>query len=127
MKICIPTINNKGLQSQVSPHFGRASTYTIYDTKTQEAEIIQNTSDHVGGSCLPAKLFEEKDITIMLCQAIGQGALTQISKQNITVYIGATGTVQEAIDSFQSKQLQVATINTVCSNHETHNCNCSYE
>lgn len=127
MKICIPTIDNKGLQSQISPHFGRAPTYTIFETTTKSVEIIKNTSDHMEGNCNPADLFTDKNITTMLCQGIGHGALTKLNQQNITVYTGATGQVKDAIDAFYAKKLPQANIDNACTSHGTNSCHCSHE
>jgi predicted Fe-Mo cluster-binding NifX family protein len=126
MKICIPTIDNEGLKSQISPHFERAPTYTIYETNTQTIDILQNTSDHMGGTCHPADLFAEKDITIMLCKGIGRGTLTKLNQLNITVYTGAIGQVKDVFDAYESKKLPQATKEIACTSHITHDCNCTH-
>ena len=125
MKICIPTLNNKGLQSPISPHFGRAPTYTIYDTESKGVEIIPNTHNHKEGTCHPADLFTDKKITIMLCKGIGLGALTKLNTQNITVYTGATGEVKDALDAYHLNKLPKATADKTCQSHHNHHCHCS--
>lgn len=125
MKICIPTLDNKGLQSPISPHFGRALTFTIYETETKTIKIIPNTADHQEGACHPTDLFADKDIKIMLCQGIGYGALTKLNTLNITVFTGAKGQVQDALDAYHLNQLPIATDDTACQSHHKDNFNCT--
>lgn len=40
MKICIPTLGEKGLDEQVSEHFGSAPYFTIIDLESNGVEII---------------------------------------------------------------------------------------
>lgn len=127
MKICIPTLDNKGLQSPISPHFGRAPTYTIYETELKTIQIIPNTNNHKEGKCNPTDLFADKNITIMLCQGIGLGALTKLNTLNIAVYTGAKGHVQDALDAYHLNKLPKATADKACQSHQNHQCHCSKE
>jgi len=49
MKVCIPTEGEGGIDDLVGQHFGRVPTYTIVDLDTNEVEVTQNTSEHMGG------------------------------------------------------------------------------
>jgi predicted Fe-Mo cluster-binding NifX family protein len=49
MKIVIPTEDMNGLKSNVSEHFGKCNTYTFVDENGNVTEIINNTSEHMGG------------------------------------------------------------------------------
>ena len=49
MKICIPTMGQKGLDEYVGEHFGRVPTYTIIDLENNSVKAISNTSHHMGG------------------------------------------------------------------------------
>jgi hypothetical protein len=40
-RIFIPLLNNKGMNSEVSGHFGHAPFFAIYDTKTKKIEIVR--------------------------------------------------------------------------------------
>ncbi|MHA1386469.1 MAG: NifB/NifX family molybdenum-iron cluster-binding protein, partial [Candidatus Helarchaeota archaeon] len=57
MKVCIPTMGDKGLDEEVGAHFGRVPTYTIIDTETNNVEVVKNNSEHMGGVGLPAEIL----------------------------------------------------------------------
>jgi len=47
MKVCIPTLDSNGVQSRVSPHFGRAPQYLVIDTNTQASDMLNKPEgDH---------------------------------------------------------------------------------
>ena len=48
MKVSIPTRDMNGLEGIVEQHFGKAPTYTIIDTETDQVTVIPNTSEHMG-------------------------------------------------------------------------------
>ena len=45
MKVCIPTMGEKGLDNLVGEHFGRVPTYTIVDLETQDDEFEVQDDD----------------------------------------------------------------------------------
>ena len=73
MRICVPTEGNGGLDDRVGEHFGRSPTYTIYDTETGEVEILPNTSEHLGGSGLPAELLAQAGVDVVSVRALVVG------------------------------------------------------
>jgi len=50
MKICIPTIENNGIGSQISGHFGQADWFAMFDEATQELTFLGNNGHHHGGN-----------------------------------------------------------------------------
>ena len=58
MKICIPTMDDRGKEGMPSDHFGSAPFFTFVDTETGEYEAVRNGgSSHVHGSCQPLKFL----------------------------------------------------------------------
>jgi predicted Fe-Mo cluster-binding NifX family protein len=108
MRICIPTEGNGGLDDRVCEHFGRSPTYTIYDTETGEVEILPNTSEHFGGSGLPAELLAQAGVNVVLCAGLGPRAIALLAQYGIEVHTGAFGTVREAIQAWQAGRLSGA-------------------
>ena len=118
MKICIPTMGDKGLDEQVGEHFGRVPTYTIYNTDTKEIEIVKNVSIHVGGgSGYAPELIAKAGANIMVCGGLGRKAIGLFEQSGIMVYVGASGTVKEALDKYENGQLQAATDENACAQH----------
>ena len=117
MKICIPTIGENGLDNHVGEHFGRVPTYTIVDLDTNEVKVIQNTSEHTGGQGYPPEIMAGEGVDVMVCRGLGRRAITMFEELGIDVYIGASGTVKDAIDSFKQGKLQKASMDDACGQH----------
>ena len=127
MKICIPTMGNNGLDETVGEHFGRVPTFTVVDSETNDVEVIPNTSTHMGGSEYPPELLNKKGVNLMLCSGLGHRAIKMFEEFGIEVYVGAHGTVKDAIKMWKDNTLQMATDKTACEQHtfrRTENGNC---
>jgi len=71
-KVCIPTAGPGGLDDYIGEHFGRVPTYTIYDAETGQVEVVDNMSEHMGGSGLPAEILSGLRINVLLCSGLGR-------------------------------------------------------
>jgi len=120
VNVCVPTLGQGGLDDYVSDHFGRAPTFTIVDLKTGEVKVIPNTSIHMGGSGYPPEIMREHGVDVMLCSGIGPRAIKMFEQFGIEVYVGATGTVREAIEAWKAGKLQEATDKNACKMHRHH-------
>jgi predicted Fe-Mo cluster-binding NifX family protein len=117
MKICIPTMGNKGLDDFVGEHFGRAPTYTIVDLETDEVKVVENTSQHMGGVGYPPEIMTREGVKALVCRGLGRRAITMFDEAGIDVFIGASGTVKDTISAFRQGQLQKAGIEDACGRH----------
>ena len=117
MRICIPTMGENGLNDIVGEHFGRVPTYTIVDLDTNEVKVIPNTSEHMGGHGYPAEIMMREKIDVLVCRGLGRRALSMFEEFGIEVYIGATGTVKDAVVAFKEGKLRKAGIDDACGRH----------
>lgn len=117
MKICIPTMGENGLNNLVGEHFGRVPTYTIVDLDTDDVKVIPNTSHHMGGQVDPPEIMAREGVNVMICQGLGRRAITMFEEFGIEVYIGASGTVRDAVTAFKQGRLQKANVNDACGQH----------
>ena len=117
MKIAFPTLGNKGLDEQIGEHFGRVPTYTIIDLETKELRVVPNTSHHMGGQGYPPELLAREGVKVMICRGLGRRAISMFQDFGIEVYIGATGTVRDALDAFMRGELKNASISDACGEH----------
>jgi predicted Fe-Mo cluster-binding NifX family protein len=123
MKVAIPTEGKRGMEEQVSHHFGRAPTYTLVDTEAGAVEIIDNTSEHMGGTGLPPELLHAKGAEAILCANLGHNAIEMFNQRGITAYVGAHGTVKDILAAWKEGHLRRATEETSCKDgrhHEHH-------
>jgi len=117
MKIGVPTLGRRGLSEEVSPHFGRAPTFTVYDTGEGTINVVDNTSEHMGGRGKPPEMLVEHGVEIMLCSGLGPRAIRMFESYGIRVFVGASGTVQDSIELWKEGILQEATDETACKMH----------
>jgi predicted Fe-Mo cluster-binding NifX family protein len=120
MKISVPSMGNCGLEDQVGQHFGKVLNYILYDTESGEVSIIPNTSEHNGGVGLPPELMANNGVNIMLCGGLGRKAVSMFEQYDIDVFVGAQGTIQNALDAWKEGKLQRANQENACSSHDHH-------
>jgi len=119
-KVCVPTAAHGGLDDLVGEHFGRVPTYTIYDSETDTVEIIDNTSEHAGGSGLPGDILSGLGIDVLLCSGLGQRAIGILTGNGIEVCVGVSGTADEAIEAWKKGNLSKASEGDACEKHAFH-------
>lgn len=117
MRIVIPTDNKKGLNNKVAEHFGRCNTYTFLDEKGKVIEIIENTSEHMGGIGLPAELMKDHEANVLLCKGLGPRALNLCKQLKIDVYVCQAETVKEIFELWKNKKIKKASLEDVCEEH----------
>jgi predicted Fe-Mo cluster-binding NifX family protein len=117
MRICVPTTgDSKGLDEEVSEHFGRSPFYMIMDEGSGEVLFIKNISDHMGGVGKPPEYIAEKKAEVILCGGLGQGAIGRLRSFGIEPYVGATGTAGNALIMFREGRLRKADEKSACKN-----------
>jgi predicted Fe-Mo cluster-binding NifX family protein len=116
--LCIPTDGQKGLEENVAAHFGRAKTYTIFDSSTNQVRVITNNGQHNGGNGTASEHLLGENIEAVLAANLGPKALEELRKKGILVYMGAQGTVSDAIYSWSNGRLQRATRESVCKDNQ---------
>ncbi|MBU0979905.1 MAG: hypothetical protein KJ709_03800 [Nanoarchaeota archaeon] len=97
-RIFIPLMEDKGLDSEISPHFGHAPYFAMYDTHTEELRIVQNELEHNNDTISPIQQIKEKfSPTIIFAQKIGRRAIKLLEEENIRLRTGDFRTVKEMV------------------------------
>jgi predicted Fe-Mo cluster-binding NifX family protein len=117
MKIVVPTDGRKGMEDRVAEHFGRCNTYTFLDGGGKVVEIIDNTSEHMGGSGLPPELMKRHGAGVLLCRGLGPRALDMCAQLGIEVYVCEAETVKEIFRKWKSRRIGKAGPGDVCEEH----------
>ena len=117
MKVCIPSMGNKGLEELIGEHFGRVPFYTVIDLETDEVTIVPNTSHHMDGRGYPPEIMAKHQVNAMICTGLGRRAIGMFEDFGIEVYIGATGRVRDAVRAFKEGRLKKASIEDACGRH----------
>ena len=118
MKIVVPTNAKKGLDDKIARHFGRCLTYTFLNEKGEVIEIINNTSEHMGGTGLPPELMKKHGADILLCKDLGPRAIDLCKELGIDVYVYRAETVRDIFELWQNKKLKKAGVEDTCEQHK---------
>ncbi|MCK5844053.1 MAG: NifB/NifX family molybdenum-iron cluster-binding protein [Victivallales bacterium] len=108
MKIVV-TSQGETLDSKVDPRFGRAQKFLVIDTETNEFECVdnaQNLNAAQGAGIQAAQTVCGTDVETLITGNCGPKAFKVLSAADIKVYVGADGTVAEAIEKFKKGELK---------------------
>jgi len=110
MKIAITSQGND-MHSAVDPRFGRARWFIVLDTETGDAEAVDNQSNRdmtQGAGIQAARSAVNAGVRAVVTGNVGPKAFSSLKAAGLAVYVGATGTVQEAFDRFKAGDLKPA-------------------
>ncbi|MEI6092653.1 MAG: NifB/NifX family molybdenum-iron cluster-binding protein [bacterium] len=123
MKLCLPVKEDKGINSQVSEHFGSAPYFMIIDTETLEHQTVTNTnSEHSHGMCQPLAVLSAYKFDGIVVGGIGAGALNKLTASNIKVFKTGFSNITETVKAYKENKLEQMSLNATCVGHSTHNC-----
>jgi predicted Fe-Mo cluster-binding NifX family protein len=105
MKICIPTEDDRGLDSELAAHFGSARWLTIVDTTTGAASVVAAGEGNglPPGACAQAALASSQGIDAVVCGGLGRHALAALGAT--AVYRAADGNVRDLVAQVQTGRL----------------------
>ena len=111
MRIAVSADNNNGLDSVVSPHFGRCPHFVLVDMQGSEVKavnVIDNPyySSHQPGQ-VPA-LINSHEANVMLTGGMGRRAIMYFEQFGIQPVTGAAGTVRQSLERYLGGALQGA-------------------
>lgn len=117
MKICIPTMGVSGMDEDICQHFGRAPTFTVIDLDSKDVKVLKNISEHMGGTGLPTETISAEGVQVMIVGGLGPKAVSFFNQAGIEVFVGAAGTVKDAIDDWNANMLVHADMDNACKDH----------
>ena len=121
MKLCIPTMNDKGMDAEISGHFGSAPFFMIYDTETKGIKFIDNTNEeHEHGSCTPLGLLGKEGITAVVCGGMGARAVQMLNQGGVKAYRTESEKAADVVAQFTKGGLEELTIDNSCAHHDCH-------
>jgi predicted Fe-Mo cluster-binding NifX family protein len=109
--ICIPTLNEKGLLSDISMHFGKAPYFTFIkyeDGEIKNVDVIESFGKHKGGSKTPAEIISNKNVNVLICGNLGPKAVSMLKENGIEVFAGANGKVKNILKEWELEKLSIA-------------------
>ncbi len=106
MKIAVPT-DVRELESAISPSFGRASYFCIYNTDSKEYSFKDNSAavNQGGAGIKAAQSLVDERIDALLTPRCGENAAEVLHEANIEIYTGIGKSVIENIEAFKNSKL----------------------
>jgi predicted Fe-Mo cluster-binding NifX family protein len=99
MKVAV-TAQGRELTSQVDPRFGRSACFLIVDTETGDHQVLDNTQNlgaAQGAGIQAAQSLVKQGVGAVLTGHCGPKAFQTLQAAGIEIYVGVTGTVQDAL------------------------------
>lgn len=121
MKICMPVLDENGLDSVLYGHFGSAPFFALYDAETNNVSIVKNNlGEHEHGQCMPVDAIKKTGAEAVLCKGMGMRAANLLLGAGITPYMVEAGTVSEAVKHYKTKNMIVLDAGNACRHHDCH-------
>lgn len=108
MKVAV-TSQGSDLSSQVDPRFGRAKYFVVVDTDTDEFSVHDNTQNlnaAQGAGIQAGRTVADLGVAAVITGNVGPKAFTTLQAGNVQVFLGASGTVREAVKKYKAGELQ---------------------
>lgn len=107
MKITIP-MNERDLNTDVCPSFGRAPYFLFYDTETGESSWLENrAAESSGGAGIQAaQILADQGADALIAPRCGENAAQVLRGAGVAVYRSANGTAKQSIDALAAGKLE---------------------
>lgn len=111
MRIAISTDDNRGLDSVVSPHFGRCPYYVLVDVEDGQVQQVRAAENPYYGQHAPGvvpEFIHRQGAQVMLTGGMGGRAIAFFQQYGIEPVTGASGTVRHALEQYLGGALRGA-------------------
>jgi predicted Fe-Mo cluster-binding NifX family protein len=109
MRIAISADDRNGLDSVVSPHFGRCPYYILVDVDGHEVEAVNAIDNPYYGQHSPGVVpgfIHSQGVDVMLTGGMGRRAIASFEQLGVEAVSGASGTVRRALELYLGGQLR---------------------
>lgn len=120
MRIAVSADDKNGLDSVVSPHFGRCPYYILVDVQGNQVTGIQEVDSPFYGQHEPGQVpgfIHSLGASVMLSGGMGGRAIMFFQQMGIEGVTGAYGTVRQSVERYLGGELRGA---APCSESEDH-------
>jgi len=111
MRIAVSADDKNGLDSVVSPHFGRCPYYILVDVEGREVKDVRAVDNPYYGNHAPGQVpgfINDQDVNVMLTGGMGGRAIAFFEQYGIEAVTGAAGTVRRALEQYLGGELRGA-------------------
>lgn len=111
MRIAVSADTKNGLDSVVSPHFGRCPHFVLVDLDDQDVEQVREVDNPFYGHHQPGQVpgfIHSLGANVMLTGGMGRRAIMFFQQYGIDGVTGAYGSVRQSVESYLGGQLKGA-------------------
>jgi predicted Fe-Mo cluster-binding NifX family protein len=111
MRVAISADDSRGLDSVVSPHFGRCPYYVLVDLDGRQVNQVSAVENPYYGRHQPGQVpgfIQSQGADVMLAGGMGRRAIGFFQQYGIQAVTGATGSVSHALEQYLGGTLQGA-------------------
>jgi predicted Fe-Mo cluster-binding NifX family protein len=111
MRIAISADNSNGLDSVVSPHFGRCPYFVLVDLDGRDVTAVDAVDNPYYGNHRPGQVpafIDHQGVNVMLTGGMGHRAIRFFEQFGIQPVTGAAGTVRQSLERYLGGALQGA-------------------
>ncbi len=108
MKIAIPVLENNGLKSHISEHFGHSPYFALIEVdggEIRSMSIVENPYEEHGPGVVPSFL-KSLGAEVVIVRGMGRRAVDFFEELGIRVIRGASGNVESIVKEFSSGLLE---------------------
>ena len=108
MQIAITLADDKGLDSSISPIFGRSPFFMLIDPESKEFKIEENPAQSAsGGAGVKASQWMiDNEVAAVISGNLGPKAHDVLSSANISAFKFQGGSIEETLKAYNSKKLE---------------------
>ncbi|MGC9020370.1 MAG: NifB/NifX family molybdenum-iron cluster-binding protein [Candidatus Methanodesulfokora sp.] len=109
MRVAVPSTDDKGLESEISSHFGRAQYYTLVDIENREItgyKVVRCPFSEHGPGDIP-NFLRSLGVNVIIAYGMGRRAQDFFKSMGIEVVTGAYGKVKDVIRAFMAGSLSL--------------------
>ncbi len=99
--ICLPVVDDSGMESVLSDHFRSSEYHFLYDTVSMTWQVVGQTRFEKG-CCGSSGVLVKPKLSAVLVHGIGRKAYLAMIKKGVSVWMTKARTVGEALQAWQS-------------------------
>lgn len=112
-RVVIPVIDDRGADSQLSGHFGRAPFFAVFelseDGKILDQRIVPNDSEHFGGVGFPPDRILQLKPDAVVTYGMGPRALSRFQNARVAVLRANSNLVTDVLSAYMRDELEELT------------------
>lgn len=121
MRIAVSADDKQGLDSAVSPHFGRCPAFVLVDVQDCEVQDVTVVENPFYGQHQPGQVpgfIKQQGADVMLTGGMGARAVQFFKRCGVEAVTGASGTVRMSLERYLGGELEGAEPCAVSEGHQ---------